>query len=188
VRSGVVLLGICMLVSPATGEDFGSHTNPVCWKEPRIYHPGGARAAELEGVAKRVLQLGRAKGTLPQPQTLSRNGAYAFHYSERPEPGAPSGSTKVALLVFKERPYLLSVQADAVQSLQDPLWLNEKLISFRLWLSRLGGVDLLVDVEQENVVWMEAFADGGTIWQQARESCNAVPHVAVCDEPCTSLK
>ena len=51
----------------------------------------------------------------------------------------------------------------------EPLSLNKKLISFRLWLSRLGGVDLLVDVERENVVWMEAFADGGTIWLQARE-------------------
>jgi hypothetical protein len=183
-----LLCSLGLLIVSARGDDSVRHTNPVCWKEPRIYHPGGAQAAELESAAKRILQLGHLTAQLGEPHTLSPNRAYAFHYSEQPNPGPPSGSTRVSLVIFKEKSYLLSVRADAAFSLQDPRWVNEKLISFRLWLGRLGGVDVLVDVEQESVVRMEAFADGRILWEQARASCKAVPHVAECDETCTSLE
>jgi hypothetical protein len=189
VSGGLALLcGLGVLVSAARGDDSALHTNPVCWKEPRIYHPGGAYGAELESAGRRALQLSRLTTTLGQPRTLSPNRAYAFSYSERPNPEPPSGSTRVSLVVFKEKTHLLNVHADAVRSLEDPRWVNEKLISFRLWLSRRAGVDVLIDVEQESVVRMEAFADGRIIWEQARESCKAVPHVAACDETCTTLE
>jgi hypothetical protein len=188
VRVGVALLGsLGFLVSPVQADDSASYTNPICWKEPRIYHPRGDHAAELESAGKRALQLTRLTAALGQPRTPSPNRAYAFCYSEQPNLGAPSGSTRVSLSVFKEKSYLLSAQADAVLSLQDPRWVNEKLIFFRLWLSRLGGVDVVLDVDQESIVRMEGFADGRLVWEQARESCKAVPHIAACDEPCTSL-
>jgi hypothetical protein len=177
-----------LLIGPVGGDDTVPYTNPVCWKEPRLYHPGGAYGAELEGAAKRALHITRVNTMIGPPLTFSPNRAYAFRLSEEPNAGPPSGSTRVSLLVFKERSYLLSIQADEVFSLQDPRWVNEKLVWCRLWLSRLGGVDVLFDVEQEVIVRMEAVADGRILWEQTRESCKPLPHAAACDEPCTSLK
>jgi hypothetical protein len=189
VRHGAAILGsLSLLVAPADSAASVRYTNPICWKEARIYHPGGADAVEIEKAGARVLRLQHVTGTLGHPRSLSPSGGYAFHYSEHANAGPPSGSTRVSLLVFKEKDYLLSVEADQVQSLQHARWLNEKLVSFRLWLGRLAGVDVLLDVEEERIVRMEAFRDGRILWEQARESCKAVPHIAACDETCTSLK
>lgn len=43
-------------------------------------------------------------------------------------------------------------------------------------------------MQQERVIRMEAFAYGGLLWEQARDSCKAVPHMAGCDETCTPLE
>lgn len=187
---GVAVLGsIAFLLGSAPARsDSASPTNPVCWKTPRIYHPGGAKGLEIEHAAARVLQVRNVAATLGQPRTLSPNGAYAFSYSERANPGPPSGSTMVSLRVFNEKHTLLSLEADDVRSLQSPRWVNEKLIYFRLWLSRLAGVDVLVDVEEGRIVRMEAFSDGGTLWRQARDSCASEQHIPECDNACVTLK
>jgi hypothetical protein len=184
-----MLLGsVGLLIASANGDDTVPGTNPVCWKEPRLYHPRGTYGTNLEASANRALHLARVTARLAPPFTISPNGAYAFRLSEDPNPGPPSGSTRVSLLVFKERRYLLSVRADQVFSLQEPRWVNEKFIFFRLWLGRLGGVDVLLDVEHEKILHMEAVADGRLLWEQARESCKAVPHVPACNEACVNLE
>jgi hypothetical protein len=185
----VALAALGLALAPARGgEPTAGSSHPLCWTAPRIHHPGGAMAAELEAAAARALRIERVAGPLEPPHTLSPNGAYAFRLGEQPLPGPPSGATRVSLLVFTEQPTLLALQADGVRSLQDVRWLNEKLVAFRLWLSRLGGVDALLDVEQERIVWMEAFADGATLWQQARESCRAAPALPGCDAACVTLE
>ena len=177
-RVGRTTLGsLVLLVGSGCPTEADPSGNPICWKEPRIYHPGGANAAELETTAKRLLRFSHRTGALPHPRTLSPNGAYALHYSEQHDPEAPSRANSVSLLVFNEKSELLSLQADGVFSLVD-----------LLWLGRLAGVDVLWDVEEEAVIRIEGVADGRILWEQARESCHALPHVPACNEACTTLK
>lgn len=192
----LVFIGTIPLWSPSSQDPFPTpylgktrHTNPICWKEPRIYHPGGAEAVEIESEAARVLRVRHLVAPLGQPRMVSANGAYAFQYSEDPIVGGPSGSSRVSLRVFKEADYLLSVEAEGVQAMRDIAWVNDKLLYFRLWLGRLAGADVLLDVEEERVVRMEAFRDGMILWQEARESCQAAPQLfPACSETCTTLR
>ena len=171
---------ISMLEHPARPPDFWPR--PVCWKEPRIYHPGSA-LADFERMAKQALKLERVTGAIPKSATLSPNGAYAFHRSEQAQK-APPGATHVRLLVFTEKPELLRLDVSGVQNLGDAKWLNEKLIYLRVWLGRLGGVDVILDVERDRFVLLEPMADGRLAWEQMRVDCKANPDFPECKAVC----
>jgi hypothetical protein len=158
-------------------------SNPICWKAPRIYQPTGAFAGEIKLAAGDALKLQRVVGTLPKSSTLSPNGTYAFHQSQQPHPDR-AGSTKASLLISTETPRLLSVETSGVFNVVDTKWLNEKLIFFRVWLGRHHGVDVILDVEQDRFVLMEAIADGRLLWEQANEACKANPNFPECKAVC----
>lgn len=63
------------------------------------------------------------------------------------------------------------------------------MLYFRLWLGRGAGADVIVDVEKEKVIYTEAVADGGILWQQAHESCKAWEGTPdACQVACYPLK
>jgi hypothetical protein len=165
-----------------------SASNPNCWGEPRIYHPAGAYADELETAAAKHVRLRRVRGAVPAEHQLSPNGAYAFHRAEHAHAEGRSGSTTVTVTIFTEADELLEVHASDVWNMTNVKWLNEKLIFFRVWLSRIGGVDLVVDVEQDAIIYKEAVADGRLPWEQAKESCKANPPIPACQERCVGLE
>jgi hypothetical protein len=124
---------------------------------------------------------------MPKERVLSPNGAYAFHLSLRPQVG-PSGNTRATLRVFTEQTEALQIEAEDIQNMLDVKWLNEKLIFFRLWIGKLAGVDVVLDVEQDKVVLTEVVADGRLLWEQAKEYCAANPKAANCTRPCVALE
>jgi len=181
----VTIAAVALLFSTAPSRTMAS--NPICWSEPRLYHPAGEYARELRDAADRHLHIRRVAGSLPAERVVSPNGAYAFHRSERPLEGR-SGSTTATLAIFTEAGALLELEATDVWNMVDVKWLNEKLIFARVWLSRIGGVDLVLDVEQDKLVLTEAVADGRLLWEQAKASCQAAPTLPGCQEPCVPAR
>jgi hypothetical protein len=169
---------ISMLEHPARPAQIAP--SPICWAKPRLYHPGGKFEDEFKELARKAFRLERVAGTIPKNATVSPNGAYAFHQSETNQ----SGLSNVRLVVFTEKQKLLKFEANGVFSALDARWLNEKLISFRVWLSRQGGVDVILDVEQDRFVLMDAVADGRLLWEQVKESCKANPNFPECKAEC----
>ena len=179
VKAAAALLAVLGLIPQTSVAP--TYTNPACWDEPRIYQPQGESGAVFENAAQRSLKLDHISGSLERPHTPSPNRAYAFHQS-------PETGLHASLVVFKEKDYLLRIRADDARGLRDVRWINERLIFFRLWLGRIGGVDAIVDVETEVIVHMEAFETGDIAWQQSRDWCKARPTDADCTERCVNLK
>jgi hypothetical protein len=72
--------------------------------------------------------------------------------------------------VFTEQDYSLSVTLAAADCRYPPevRWVNEKLLSVRVWWGRAIGTDLIVDVERERLVYRELFHDGQSMFEQWR--------------------
>lgn len=117
----------------------------------------------------------------------SPNGAYAYERVDHPKPGE-SGATRVELLVFVERPYLVHLVADDVFQVLDDHWVNGKLLYFRVALGRVAFVDFVFDVERERIVHREEGSFGDLLHRQAKESC-ATPELRdSCARRCYRLQ
>jgi len=159
---------------------------PECWDRPRDYYPeedgatGGVKRAEER------LQIDHVMQAFPQPGVVSPNGVYAYHLDVAPS-GPASGASRVELLVFAERPYLVRLVASDVFNAIDDHWVSGKLLYVRLALGRVWFVDLILDVERERIVYREAGNFGDLVFQQAKASC-ATPEVGPdCAKRCEHL-
>ena len=152
---------------------------PRCWPEPRLHHPPMEK--DFRDKVEQRLQLRRVTENMPKGRTLSPNGAYAFH-EERVQ--RPDGSSVVTVKVFTESDELLEVRAENVKGVNHVQWVNEKLLFLRVWIGRLGGADVILDVERDRIILMETVMDGRLDWEQARASCTANPTLRGCTEPC----
>jgi hypothetical protein len=158
---------------------------PECWEGPRDYYPEGEGSA---GGVKRVegqLRIDRVSRALPEPRVLSPNRAYAYHLDFIPD--GPASTSRVELLVFVERPYLVRLVADDVSNAIDDHWVSGKLLYLRLALGRVQFLDIVLDAERERIVHREAGAFGDLVFQQAKASCATAEVGPSCAKECYRL-
>jgi hypothetical protein len=175
------------LLPPLTlAETAAESPPPECWSAPREYYAEGKRAiGGVKGVKDR-LRIDHVSQTLPEPMVVSPNGAYAYHLGFTPS-GPASGASRVELLVFAERPYLVRVVVGDVLNAIDDHWVSGKLLYFRLALGRVQFVDLIFDVERERIVYREAGDFGDLLFQQAKASCATAEVGPSCAKQCYHL-
>lgn len=173
-RRGSLVLGrrapwflVLPFVVVSTGFAQPFHTSPACWKEPRFHHarPG------VPDLRARVT-LDRTNSPPPPEVVYSPNGAYAVHvkHPDRSQPGPWTAE----VLVYTERDYLVRIRFRDVLQVDEPKWINEKLLFFRAWGGRIGGSDIIVDVERETVPYEEIFQWGGIAFEQFQQ-CRSEP-------------
>jgi hypothetical protein len=117
---------------------------------------------------------------------VSPNRAYAYHLDFNPG-GPASGASRVELLVFAERPYLVRLVAGDVSNAIDDHWVSGKLLYLRLTLGRTQFLDLILDVERERIVYREAGDFGDLVFQQAKASCATAEVGPSCAKRCDRL-
>ena len=162
---GLVLGGVAGL---AAAQDF--HTPPGKWTEPRIYHTSLDDRDPLHRKLAGQIELGRSRPAPASTQkVLSPNRAY-WSVLSVPPCTAPAGANDAVISVFTERDYWLSVTLADADCRYPPevRWVNEKLLSVRVWWGRAIGTDLIVDVERERLVYRELFHDGQSVFEQWR--------------------
>ncbi len=159
---------------------------PECWDGPRDYYPEGESATGGVKHAEERLQIDHVSQALPEPMVVSPNGAYAYHLDVAPS-GPASGATRVELLVFSERPYLVRLVAGDVFNVLDDHWVSGKLLYFRLALGRVQFLDIIFDVERERIVYREAGDFGDLVFQQAKASCATAEVGPSCASRCYHL-
>jgi hypothetical protein len=159
-----------LLLRFALAESAPEAPPPECWNGPRDYYAEGEGATGGVRQVEERLSVDRVTRTLPEPMVVSRNGAYAYHLDVTPS-GPASGASRVELLVFAERPYLVRLVASDVFNAIDDHWVSGKLLYFRLALGRVQFLDLIFDVERERIVYREAGDFGDLVYQQAKASC-----------------
>lgn len=182
-KLSLIILAV-VLAAYTSGYAQNVHTNPLCWDHPRILFYGtDTDVPQFEAWQKAHL-VRRVERAMPPGYERSPNGAYAMHL------GMLEVSDGYELLVFNERPYLVSVRMTGVKSVQNLRWVSEHLLSLRVWLGRIAGVDLLFNAESEAFERVEAFHDGTIAMQQWRESCAGGPlqDTEQCNPTCYRLE
>ena len=168
--SGLLIAGGCgeepqVEVLESVPEDTW-HTTPDKWDEPRIFH-----TAFDDQWADRVQLAKEPVRDVNETMYVSPNGAYwyAMEMSEIFEPTQRNATIRI----YNERDDFFCIRLADINSSYEcrAEWINEKLLYVRFWLGRVLGVDLIVDVETEQIVYQEMVNDGGIPflqWQQAR--------------------
>jgi len=77
-------------------------------------------------------------------------------------------SPDVVIYVFNERPKLLqlTLKDHYPNFVIDVRWINEKLLFASVWWGRVLGTDLILDVENESIVYKEMLHDGLVVYRQ----------------------
>ena len=174
------------LPSFALAESAPQPPPPECWDGPRDYYPEGEGATGGVRRAEGRLQIDHVTRALPGPMVISPNGAYAYHLDVAPS-GPASGASRVELLVFAERPYLVRLVAGDVFNAIDDHWVSGKLLYLRLALGRVQFLDFIFDVERERIVYREAGDFGDLVFQQAKTSCATAEVGPNCAKRCDRL-
>jgi hypothetical protein len=150
----------CLGTAPAQQNPSpGWHTPPDQWKEPRIYHvPFDADYAGR-------IRFGTAPARDLPGKVFSPNDAYWLAV-EPPDTVKPGPWNTVVTLFTERDPALTVTLLDHASYPVTAAWVNEKLVSIRVWWGRVRGADLLVDAEQGRIVWKETFIWGQTLFEQ----------------------
>jgi hypothetical protein len=133
---------------------------PDCWTEVRNFH-----SSDDSWNWRSRATVTRVAAEKPENVTYSPNKGYYFALSAPPEH---------AILIFAEKEHHVRIIFADAQNLNDAKWVNEKLISMRVWWGRVAATDLIFDVENERVIYAESVHYGGIAMEQARESCRAL--------------
>jgi hypothetical protein len=135
-----------------------SYSDPACWKEPRMWHDGPITAEFANKVS-----ISRVPGPLAGDSTRSPNNSYAYVLHKLKD--------RADLMVFTDAPDLLKVSFAAPYTVEQPAWVNEKLLFVRVWWGRVLLSDLVIDVERGEPIYREMVYDGDILFQQAQETC-----------------
>jgi hypothetical protein len=165
------LLVIGMLSLPAaalaqTDASPGWHTAPDKWKEPRIYQ------SAFDPQYESRIRFGEAPSRELPDQFRSPNGAYWLAL-DQPDTTRP-GPWNTTLCLFTERDTLQTLTfLDHATYGVTAAWINEKLVTVRVWWGRELGTDLILDAETRAVIWREMFRYGQSVFQQYQEHAAA---------------
>jgi len=152
--------------NPEKAPKWTFHTTPDKWKEARIFQS----PAEKPWSQRVVLEKKQDESVIVE-KTYSPNNVYWFSISNTDVTDSMPCTGKVT--VSNERKYLLELKILKMRCswLPKARWINEKLIHVRAWFGHVLAIDLIIDVEEESIIYKE-MTHWGNIpfmqWQQAK--------------------
>lgn len=145
---------------PTLPKDHGFHTRPDLWEKPRIIHSEISREHFEEFYSIKTVTKSNVQHFISDDEKVfSPNDAYwyACHGIETASGRHEGGK----IYIYNERDYFIELSFGYYANFGvRTKWVNEKLLFVRVWEGRIGGVDFIVDVEQETVMYFEDFEDG----------------------------
>jgi len=137
------------------GSQWSFHTTPDRWKEERVFHsPFDKRWSE------RVVFTKIPSETIGAEKVYSPNKAYWF--SVTGANCATRSQCNAEVTIYNERDYLLQLKISEMKYYPPKVvWINEKLVHVRVWLGIRLGVDQIIDVEREQIIYQEMIHSGG---------------------------
>ena len=163
----LLFFSLIILLSDNIMAQSSFHTDPGCWKEPRIFH----ESVKLYNVKDRVtIENIKTGEPLPEITETSPNKAYYF-YVQQPDT-LKNPPWKAVILIYTERDYLIKFTVRKIRGVKTVRWINEKLLFMRIWLGRIVALDMIFDVEREQIIYQEAAVWGGLAFQQFQQQRN----------------
>jgi len=170
----IIFLAVCLLLlltgcsarasSEATDSEWTFHTTPNKWEKARIFHtPFDERWSDRIVVWRTPLR------QVADEKVFSPNKAYWFSVTGVDCMTRAQCNAKVT--IYNERDYLLQLKISEMKYYPPKVvWINEKLVHVRVWLGIRLGVDQIIDVEREKIIYQEMIHSGGIAFQQWQQS------------------
>lgn len=159
--AAALLLAVAAGVAAGERESEWPGLPPDCWSEARIFHAGNDG-----NLWEKNTRISRLQAERPKPGEYSPNKGYYF---------VRSGDWPTArIVIYAEKDDLTQIEFTGLSGLGGVAWINEKLLSIRVWWGRATGNDLIFDVESGEVIHSEQFWDGAIARSQFIESCPKV--------------
>lgn len=155
-----LLILTTLLFASSVHADVAS-TNPACWETPRMTYER-ARPDDLERV--RVRKIARAGAIAGEP---SPDGSMHLAFTA-PVTTARGASASMSIGGGGQGLLVLFVGA---RYMDTPSWVNDRLVHFRFFHTRLAGVDGVIDAGDGELVWVRALTEGTLAMQQAKADC-----------------
>lgn len=156
-----ILILIALLVlthsSVAFSKDPWPGLPPDCWQEPRNYHNGSNSKNWKPHIAFEHVPLQEFS-----EKVFSPNKGYYFVKK--------GWRGKAALYIYSEKDYLIKVSLNKLHGIKQK-WINEKLLFIQPWWGRIAATDIIYDVENEKIVYIEDLTDGHIAFDQFQKSC-----------------
>lgn len=154
--SGLLAVFAC---SKLPAEDVWPGAAPDCWSTARVVHG----VADYEAQWKDQVRVDRDIGPAIEGGVKSDNGGYAFVIEK-------SGAER-RIRIDVEKPQQVIIRVTRAMSLHQVQWVNEKLLSGRIWWGRIAATDFIFDVESASFVWHQSATESSIAMHQYREGC-----------------
>jgi len=161
VKSFAALLLIVAAV--ATANDNYPGLPPDCWSEPRNVHSGHPDSWEL---LDKNLAYSHVSVAPEGKKEFSPNKGYYFVTE------GFRGDSSVAIFSEKEEFWKLAFKEVFYGA--DPKWINENLLFIRVYWGRIALQDIIVNVEQEKIIYTESGGDEYIAFNQFKEGCKSL--------------
>ncbi len=136
--------------------------SPDCWAESREVHQENHWRDHAEFVSVRSIPLSEFEN-----RTYSRNGAYWTSWeNERPDS---------FVIVYAEKERLSKIDFARVYGIEEPKWINEKLLYIRVWWGKIAATDFIFDVEKKEFIHSESLVSGYIAMSQFKVGCRIHP-------------
>ena len=165
--AGWLLIVVWLPATAQHGDNAPFHTDPACWDNTRIFHPGPPTEEQTNQV--HLIEMPIA-ASMPGEPTQSPNGAYRF-WVRNPDTSKPR-PWSAGVIVDVERDTRSMLLFENISNPITPRWLNEKLIFLRVAWGRIVFSDLIFDVEKNTVIYHEQAVYGENAFQQSQLDCN----------------
>jgi hypothetical protein len=159
----ILLLFVLSIHAQGTG-------NINCWSEGRITHAQNMDNQAIVSLHNKRLNVIKVKKSLPvKNRIVSPDSIRAFVFENTRD--SVSCEKSMSLLVFNEKNYLTQLRIDTLYFAKAK-WIALNLVLIEIWYSRICGVNMIWDAENEKVVAVLPFEDDSIAFQQLQESCN----------------
>lgn len=134
------------------------HTNPDNWESPRIFQRPLTSSSYHWDETISVKKIDKLE-IIPKEKHLSPNSCYWYssNFSKK-------GTFQIT--VYNEHNYIVIDSGGGNRRMEKIEWVNEKLLYIRDWLGRVLAIDIIYDVENEKILYIEETNDGSLAFQQ----------------------
>lgn len=153
---GALLLAVSLFASATDG---WPGAPPDCWSTSRMVHG----VADYESVWTANVSVQRVSRRKLDEAVPSPNTGYQFALTK-------SGKRN-SLRIDAEKTHQTRIRFDNVHFLGEIRWINEKLVSGRVWWGHIAATDFIFDVEAEVFVWHESATESTIAMDQFHSDC-----------------
>lgn len=132
---------------------------PDCWTASRVVHGWD----DYESLWKTNVSVRRVKRSPLAEVVRSPNQGYQFVQRRT--------AHAATIRIDAEKSYHTKIRIEKVHRLDEVRWINEKLISGRVWWGHIAATDFIFDVEAEAFIWHESATESEIFMGQFHRDC-----------------